>query len=64
MNEKEIVNTEVVKAEIQDAISQIDENLEIDDFSCEYDKSSRKLKIYATVKTENNEIIKISNELG
>lgn len=64
MNEKEIVNTEVVKAEIQDAISQIDENLEIDDFSCEYDKSSRKLKINATVKTENNEIIKISNELG
>ena len=44
-----IIDDEVIKAEIQDGISQVDSNLIINDFATNFDPTTRRLRVYATV---------------
>ena len=60
-----IVEDEVIKAEMQDGLSQVDENLVVDNFESVFDKSARKLRVcFTAVHKETAEAIEISNELG
>ena len=43
-----IVEDELIKAEMQDGLSQVDENLIIDNFECAFDKETRKLRAHFT----------------
>lgn len=59
-----IVEDEVIKAEMQDGLSQVDENLVIDDFKCVYEKDNRKLKVsFTAVNKQTAETIEINEEL-
>lgn len=58
-----IVEDEVIKAEMQDGLSQVDENLVVDNFESAFDKSARKLRVcFTAVNKETDEAIEISNE--
>ena len=60
-----IVSDEVVKSIIQDGLTQVDENLEIDEFESAFDNVSRKLRIHCTVQDkESGEIMNIDKSLG
>lgn len=51
------INEEVVKAEIQNGLEQVDSTLVITDFSCEYDRVNRHLTVNFTAKNEADETI-------
>ena len=57
-----VVEDEVIKAEMQNGLSQVDENLVIDDFSTVFEKDTRKLRLHFTaVNKENGETVEINN---
>ena len=59
-----IIEDEVVKAEIQDGLSQVDTNLIISNFVTAFDVESRQLRVHVTaVNKESNERITIDNVL-
>lgn len=47
-----IIEDEIVKAAMQDGISQVDENLIIDDFECAFETQTRKLRVHFTAKNK------------
>lgn len=56
------MNEEVIRSEIEQGIKQVDPELSITEFSCNFDKSARKLKVYFTAKTPNSEeTVEVSN---
>ena len=60
-----IVENDVIRAELQDGISQVDENLTIDEFESSFDKSTRKLKVHITVReSESGETMELSEIWG
>lgn len=59
-----IVEDEVIKAEMQDGISQVDNNLIITEFSTAYDSANRKLRVsFVAVNKETSEKITINEAL-
>ena len=57
-----IVEDEVVKSVIQDGLSQVDENLIIDEFDCAFDATARKLRTHVkAVNKETAETIEIDS---
>ena len=46
---QDVIESEIIEAILQDGISQVDENLTIDEFECDFDKKTRKLKVHFTV---------------
>ena len=62
---QEVVENSIIKAVLQDGISQVDENLTIDDFECVFDTTTRKLRIHLTViNSETDETLEIDNAMG
>lgn len=60
-----IVDDEVIKAELQDGLSQVDENLTVDDFQSVYEQNTRKLIVhFAAVNSETQESIDINKVWG
>lgn len=60
-----IVEDEVIKAEMQDGISQVDGNLTIEEFETAFDKETRRLRVYMGVKNrESGQTIEINNVWG
>lgn len=60
-----IVEDEIIKAEMQDGLSQVDENLIIDDFETVFETETRKLRInFKAVNKETAESIEINNVMG
>lgn len=47
-----IVSDEIVKAEIQNGLSQVDPDLMIDEFECAFDTTARKLRVHLTAKNK------------
>lgn len=43
-------NYEIIKSEIIDGLSQVDENFELQEFECSLDKKTRKLNVYFSAK--------------
>ena len=59
-----IVEDEVIKAEIQEGLSQVDENLIIGEFSTVFEQDTRKLRVFFTATNRiTNETIEINQEL-
>ena len=57
---QDVIENEIIEAVLQDGISQVDENLTIDEFECDFDKKTRKLKVYFTVvNSETDETIEM-----
>lgn len=57
-----IVEDDVIKAEMQDGLSQVDENLIIDNFETVFESKTRKLRIgFTAVNKETAERIEINN---
>lgn len=62
---KHEVDNDIIKSEIQDGITQVDENLVIDDFESEYDKKTRKLKLkFTVINSETGETAEIEENWG
>ena len=60
-----IVEDELVRAEIQDGLSQVDENLIVDEFECAYAAETRTLKVIATIKNkQTSETMEINEVWG
>lgn len=60
-----IVEDEVIKAEMQDGISQVDDNLTIEGFETAFEPETRKLRVYMEVKNrDSGETIEINNAWG
>lgn len=60
LGEKEI-DEDIIRSEIQQGLSQVDENLTIEDFSCEFDETTRKLKVNFKAKNAKGETMEVSN---
>ena len=59
------IEEDVIRSEIQDGLSQVDENLLLDEVVNDYDKSTRKLTTYfKATNAETNEIIETSMNWG
>ena len=58
------VDSAVVKSEIQHALEQVDEKLTIEEFSCEYEKGTRRLNVHFKAKNANGEEVVINNTWG
>ena len=57
-----IIEDEIIKAEIQDGLSQVDANLIIEEFECVFDAETRKLRVHCTAKNkETSETVKVDN---
>lgn len=60
-----IVEDDVIKAEMQDGLSQVDENLIIDGFKTVFESKTRKLRVsFTAVNRETAERIEINNVMG
>lgn len=60
-----IVEDDVIKAEMQDGLSQVDENLIIDNFETAFETDTRKLRVnFTAVNKETAETIEIKNVMG
>ena len=60
-----IVDDEIIKAEMQDGLSQVDENLVIDDFETVFESETRKLRVhFVVVNKETTEKIDINETLN
>ena len=61
---KRSVEDDVIKAEMQDGVSQVDENLVVSDLETDFDSRTRKLQIHFTAANrETAENIEINQEL-
>jgi hypothetical protein len=59
------IEEDVVRSEIQDGLSQVDENLLLDEVVNDFDKETRKLTTYfKATNAETNEIIETSMNWG
>ena len=57
-----VIEDEVIKAEMQEGLRQVDEDLVIDDFSTVFEKDTRKLRVHFTVvNKKNGETVEINN---
>lgn len=57
-----IVEDDVIKAEMQDGLSQVDGNLVVDNFETVFESDTRKLRVnFTAVNKETNEKIEISD---
>lgn len=60
-----IVEDDVIKAEMQDGLSQVDENLIIENFETVFETDTRKLRVnFTAVNNETSEKIEINNVMG
>lgn len=60
-----VIDSDVVRAEIEDGLLQVDENLATDTFDCFYDKEKRKLSIvFTATNRETEQTIEINEVLG
>ena len=60
-----IIENAVIKAEIQDGLSQVDENLVIGDFETVFEQETRKLRVFFTAENkETGETVEISETLN
>lgn len=60
-----IIEDEVIKAVLQDGLSQVDENLVINDFETVFESENRILRVnFTAVNKETAESIEINQELG
>ena len=60
-----IIDDEIIKAEMQDGLSQVDTNLVVEDFETVYEKDTRKLRVSFTAKNkETAEKIEINETLN
>lgn len=60
-----IVTDEEIKDVLQDGLTQVDENLVIDEFDCVLDPKTRKMRIHLTaINSETAEEIELNEELG
>lgn len=60
-----VIENEVIKAELQDGLSQVDENLIIDKFECAFEQETRILRVSLTAKNkETAETIEINEVLS
>ena len=60
-----VVENEIIKAEMQDGLSQVDENLVIDNFETVFESDTRKLRVsFTAVNKETAENIEINNVMG
>ena len=60
-----IVEDELIKAEIQDGLSQVDENLTIEKFESAFEKETRRLRTYVKIKdSATAETFEINNAFG
>lgn len=60
-----IIEDDVIKAEIQDGLSQVDENLIIDDFEAVFEQETRTLRVsFTAVNKETSEAVKITETLN
>lgn len=57
-------DVQVLKAEIQNGISQVDDSLTIRDFNCTYNKAKRNLSINFTASNAEGETVEVSTEMG
>ena len=63
--ENKIIEDDVIKAELQDGISQVSDTLTIDEFESVYEKDTRKLRVHCTVKdSASGEMIEINKAWG
>ena len=60
VNVTEDVN--VIKSEIEQAIEQVNSTWSLDTLACEYEKSTRVLKVRFTMRTSSGEMVEVSNE--
>ena len=61
----DIVDNEILKAEFQDGLSQVDENLVITEIDSVFEKDTRTLRTYfKAVNKETNETIEFNNVLN
>lgn len=51
------IDEDVIKSEIEQGISQVDDNINIDSFSCEFDRKTRQLNVHFTAKAQSGETI-------
>lgn len=57
-----IVEDDVIKAEMQDGLSQVDENLVVDNFETVFESDTRKLRVsFTAINKKTNEKIEISD---
>lgn len=52
----------VIKSEIEQGIAQVDSSLSISEFSCDYDKETRTLKVFFTAKNANGDTVEVSTK--
>ena len=55
------INEAIIKSEIQQALEQVDNTLAIDEFSYEYEKETRCLKVKFKAKKANGETVEVSS---
>ena len=61
----DIVEDDVIKSVLQDGISQVDENLIIEEFESAFEKETRKLRTYIkAVNKETDEQVEINQVFG
>ena len=59
-----IVEDEIIKAEMQDGLSQVDKNLVIENFETVFEQKDRKLRVhFRAVNKETSESIEIYQEM-
>lgn len=56
------IDESVLKSEIMSALSQVDTSLELDTMDLSFDTSTRKLHVKFTAKTNNGEVVEVSNK--
>ena len=59
-----MMDENIVRSEIEQAIEQVDDTLTIDDFSCVFEKDERKLKVNFTAKNSKGDTVEVSNIWG
>ena len=60
-----IIEDEVIRAELQDGARQVDENLVIDDFESVFERGTRTLRTYCkAVNKETGETVELNNIWG
>lgn len=60
-----VVENEIIKAEMQDGLSQVDENLIINNFETVFESDTRKLRVsFTAVNKKTAESIEINNVMG
>ena len=58
------MNESIIRSEIERGVAQVDDSLEITEFSVDLDKTTRKQKVFFTVRTQDGETMEVSDEWG